>query len=439
MKTDLLPGAGLILCAVSGGADSMYLLCRLRELGYPVHAAHYHHGIRGAEADRDEEFVRRFCCEREIPFTAERGDAPALAASRGLSLEEAARVLRYDFLERTASRLGAAAIATGHTAGDNVETVLLNLARGSGLRGLGGIPPARGRIRRPMLDTSRDEVERYLLARGIPWMEDTTNGENTYARNRIRHEVIPALKKLNPALEEAVGRAAALLARDEACLSQLAEEFLSACRQGNRLPIKELAALPAPVQSRAVRLMAGRELSARQTEAILSLARSGDRTDISGMRVGRTREFLVFGAANAAKIPERALREGEWLELAEAGLRLRLTKAGKNLPFVHSPFNTFVFSYEKICGDITVSSRREGESFRPAGRGCAKTLKQLFMEKDIPAWERDSVPILRDGAGILFVYGVGPAERAALQPGDDNIAAVEFIRLQPEVGGISDA
>lgn len=439
MNTDRLPGEGVILCAVSGGADSMYLLCRLLELGYPVHAAHYNHGIRGAEADRDEEFVRAFCRERDIPFSCERGDVLAFARDRGLSTEEAARIMRYDFLERTADRVGAAVIATAHNAGDNTETVLLNLLRGSGLRGLCGIPPERGRIRRPMLDVTREQVEDYLRGHGIPWVEDSTNGKDLYTRNRIRHEVMPVLKGLNPSLEETVGRAAALLRRDEDYLSALAEDFVQKYGQGDRIPVKPLEELPIPVRSRVVRAMAGRELSARQTEAVLALSRSGDVTDVSGMRVGRTREYLVFGAEEKRPFPERVLWEGERLDLPEAGLSLRLTKERKTFPFVHSPFNTFSFSYEKICGSITVGTRRDGDKFRPAGRGCTKTLKQLFMENDVPAWERDGVPVLRDGEGILYVYGIGPAERMTPGPEDKTIATIEFTRLWPEVGGNNDA
>lgn len=439
MNTDLLPAEGVILCAVSGGADSMYLLCRLLERGYPVHAAHYNHGIRGEEADRDEAFVREFCRERGIPFSSERGDVPGCAAACGLSVEETARTMRYDFLERTAGRIGAAAIATAHNAGDNAETVLLNLMRGSGLRGLCGIPPVRGLVRRPMLDVTRQQVEDYLREHDIPYMEDSTNREDIYTRNRLRHEVMPVLRSLNPSLEETVGRTAALLRRDEECLSALAKEFIATHGQGNRVPLKPLEALPLSVRSRVVRAMAGRELSARQTEAILSLSRSGEVTDVSGLRVGRTREFLVFGAEDKPPVPERVLREGEWIGLPEAGLSLRLRGEWQTFPFVHSPFNTFSFPYEKICGSITVGSRREGERFRPAGRGCSKTLKQLFMENDIPAWERDRVPVLRDGEGILFVYGIGPAERMALRPEDKKIGTIEFTRLRPEVGGNNDA
>ena len=205
MDTKLLPRDGLILCAVSGGADSMYLLARLRELGYTVAAGHYNHGLRGTEADRDEAFVRDFCAARGIPFVSEKGDVAAFAAEQGMGTEAAARTLRYAFLERAADDLGAAVIATAHTAGDNAETVLLHLARGSGLKGLGGIPPKRGRVVRPMLDVTRAEVESYLAEHDIKYVTDSTNGEDDYARNRVRHGAVPALETVNPAFLRTAG------------------------------------------------------------------------------------------------------------------------------------------------------------------------------------------------------------------------------------------
>lgn len=155
LDISLLPPGGGVLCAVSGGADSVYLLCRLCELreslGLRVWAAHYNHCLRGAESDRDEAFVRDLCAGLGVEAYSGRGDVAAFARENGLGTEDAARRLRYAFLEQTADALGADAIATAHTADDNAETMLLNLARGAGLRGLCGIPPRRGRVIRPIL------------------------------------------------------------------------------------------------------------------------------------------------------------------------------------------------------------------------------------------------------------------------------------------------
>ncbi|MEI3160450.1 MAG: tRNA lysidine(34) synthetase TilS [Oscillospiraceae bacterium] len=180
MTIDAIAPGARVLCAVSGGVDSMYLLYRMAELGaqrgFAVGCAHFNHGLRGAESDRDEAFVRAQCEKLGVPFYAGRGD---VASVRGMGTEAAARELRYAFLTRCADEHGYDWIATAHTADDNAETLLLNLARGCGLRGLTGIPPQRGKLLRPMLDTTRAQAEAYLTARAIPHVEDSTNAADT--------------------------------------------------------------------------------------------------------------------------------------------------------------------------------------------------------------------------------------------------------------------
>ena len=435
MTTDFLPQDGLILCAVSGGADSMYLLCRLAELGYAVAAGHYNHGLRGDEADRDERFVRDFCQSRNIPFLSEKGDVRAWAEENGLGIEEAARTCRYGFLERAADALGAAVIATAHTANDNAETLLLNLARGAGLKGLGGIPPVRGHIVRPMLDVTRNEVEAYLRGQGISYIEDSSNSSDIYSRNRVRHGAVPVLESVNPAFLRAAGQTAELLRADEVYLSELAEIFLEENSDGNSLPASVLVALPWPVASRVVRRMAGRELSLCHVKSILKAARDGGAADVPGLRVARGGDRLVFGPEKGTPIPLRTLPVPGELEIPEAGMTVKCNFFPVYPQLVHKSFNIFFFQCDNICGSITVAGRMPADRFRPAGRGCTKTLKQLFQEQDIPPWQRDSVPVLRDDAGILGVCGIGAAERVEAKPGDKNILQIEFIRREPDGGG----
>lgn len=423
MNTELLPREGLILCAVSGGMDSMYLLCRLAELGYPLAAGHYNHGLRGEESDRDEAFVRDFCKEKGIAFYSEKGDAAAYAAERHLSVEDGARKLRYAFLDKTAKAIHAAAIVTAHNAEDNAETMLLNLVRGTGLRGLGGIPPLRGNILRPMLHVTREEIENYMTERGIPHVEDSTNALDIYSRNRLRHEVMPVLKELNPAVLRNVSRAAEHLRRDSEYLDSLAERFVREQSRENTLPAKALLALPEALKTRVIRFMGREEFSAVQTEAILALAPGGV-ADVSGMRVGRTKESFVFDVKEKEPIPERELIPGEWVRVPEAGIAFRLRDGGKN----GGETDSFSLSGDRMFGTVKITSRREGDRFRPVGRGCTKSLKQLFMERDVPAWERDAVPVLRDEKGILFVWGIGPDERISGCLGENNIKTIEICR-----------
>lgn len=306
MKTDLidqygmLPEESRVLCAVSGGADSMCLLHWLRQLRqerrFALYAAHFEHGIRGDESLRDAGFAEEQCRKLEIPFTLGKGDVPAFAARQKIGLEEAARILRYRFLDETADRLGCDRIATAHNRNDNAETMLMNLCRGSGTRGLAGIPPVRGRLIRPLLQTDRAEIEAWLQENGIPHIEDSSNQEDGNLRNRIRHQMIPMLEEMNPSVLAAFGRTASLLRADEDFLSGMAEDFLREHRNGNRLPAAELARLEPVVASRVLRLLCGTGVSMERTRALLAFAGGTERgvLELPGQKVRRQKGELIF-------------------------------------------------------------------------------------------------------------------------------------------------
>lgn len=302
----LQPGTK-VLCAVSGGADSVCLLHWLsshsEELEIEVEAAHFEHGIRGEESVRDMEFVMHLCEEWNIPLTVERALVPAYAGEHSLGIEEAARNLRYDFLYRTARKRGCTRIATAHNADDNVETVLFNLARGTGLSGLCGIPPVRDQIVRPLLTTSRREIEEYLSENGLPHVEDSTNENTEYSRNRIRREVVPVLRELNPNLEAAVSRMSGLLRSDEEYLDLLAGEFIKEFYNGESVPSKRLAALPEPVKSRVIRQLCPNPLSLVHVSDIAKLAEGTELAfiDVPGARIRRQRGKIYFTDPPAPK------------------------------------------------------------------------------------------------------------------------------------------
>jgi len=426
-KYDMLPECGIVLCAVSGGKDSMYLLDNLRSLapqyGFELRCAHFDHRLRGEESTRDREFVENHCKALGIPCYVGSADVAAFATEKGMGIEEAARELRYEFLEKTADKIGACRIATAHTADDNAETLLFNLARGSGLKGLCGIPPRRGRIIRPMLEVSSSEVLRYLEEKGIDHVEDSTNEKDDYTRNKIRHRIIPELRAINGSFDENLIRAASLLREDEEYLQSLAQSFMDEFLRADTVPASAFAALPRPVSARFLRLVAPRGLGFSHIDAVRELA-AGEQShafaDIPGMRVTREYDRLIFGVAEQGKILKRTVLLGELTEIPEAGLEISCEFI-KNCKEIHNSFNIFFFQSDSICGNIFVESRAEGEKIRLLGRNCTKTLKKLFSEARLNDKNKLLVPVLYDEMGPIAVYGFGIAERCAPKTGENVI------------------
>ena len=228
------PGDGVVV-GLSGGPDSVFLLYALHTLqarmGFTLRAVHVHHGIRGAEADRDESFSEKLCAKLDIPFQAVHVAAPAYAAQHGLSLEEAARILRYEALEAARQQLGqtrAAWIAVAHHLDDQAETVLHNLVRGAGLRGLAGMENRRNHVIRPLLSIKREDILKWLKQYDIPYVTDSTNADPHYTRNRIRSTVLPELREINPEASAHIAHSAALLREADAYFHALALQYVDA-------------------------------------------------------------------------------------------------------------------------------------------------------------------------------------------------------------------
>lgn len=252
-KYNMLEEKDVVCAALSGGADSVCLLLNLLEyqklVPFTLTAMHVHHGIRGKEADRDASFCEELCKRLHIPFILERLDVPSYAGEKGLSMETAARELRYEALERRSG----GKIATAHTLSDQGETILLNLTRGTGLKGLCGIPPVRGRIIRPLLFTSRKEVEEYLSDRNEKFVFDGTNSSREYSRNKIRLDVIPVLKEINPSLEQTIKRMVSVLSEEEDFLEGEALSLYKKAESGGGLSAEILKSSHAAVSSRCIK------------------------------------------------------------------------------------------------------------------------------------------------------------------------------------------
>jgi len=431
-EQDLIPAGAAVLCAVSGGADSiamLHVLYRLRDrLGFRLAAAHYNHHLRGAESDRDARFVEQFvqlCCGKHrlldgtilpgVPLYLGGGDVGAEAKRRGTGIEETARDMRYAFLRQAAREAEADLIATAHTASDNVETILFHLARGSGLRGLGGIPPRREEIIRPLLTATRHQVEDYLRGQSLPHMEDSSNSDDAYTRNRIRHQVLPVLEDLAPGFAVRLADTAALLRADEACLNRLARDLAGqAAAEGDGLSIDAalIASAPDPIASRALRLMLGRlwggdrNCSAVHLNAALRLCR-GDSPSAEIFLPHGTNARRSYG--RLLLVPRLGPVPLEPGPLALPGMQdcgpwrivCRPEQYGGQ---PQQPWD-FWLDQRSVQG-LDLRSRRVGDRLTPPGR-LGKTVKKWMIEEELPRW-RDWVPSglsrpVRDRArGILW-------------------------------------
>ena len=404
------PQGARVLCAVSGGLDSMCLLDFMaRQADFSVIAAHFNHQLRGENADRDEAFVEGLCAVRNIPFVSGTGDTRALAERTGMTVEEAARRLRYGFLEQTARTYRCDAILTAHHADDNAETMLLNLVRGTGSAGLAGIPPVRGNVCRPFLQITRAELAEYAAAHNVPHVEDETNGDpDAAARNLLRQSVMPVLRQLNPRFAENMARTASILqAENEALEVQAADlaDQAKALPEGVTIPCLLLTQAPEAVAERAVlRLMAQtaghrKDLTAAHVEAVLELAR-GRRTDLE--------VSLPYGLT--------ARRQKYSLELTRRPARPEAVPIAVGQTVTFGAW-TVSLSPEPGAGgravalpegaSLSVTAWRPDDRLRlPGGRG-ERSLKRLCAERGIPPWQRDTLPVLRIGEQPAAVPGIG--------------------------------
>ncbi len=398
-----------VTVALSGGADSVALLYALNsikgELGITLAAAHFNHQIRGEEAERDQSFVEDICKKLEIPLKIGSANVPEYAKNNGVSLELAARELRYTFF----NGLDTEFIATAHTASDNLETVLFNLARGTAIKGLCGIPKIRGNIIRPLIDCTRDEVEAYCKENGIAFVTDSTNLSDDYSRNFIRHNIVPQLKHLNPSVEKAVGRMTETLSYDAEILEVLALNEYNRRIKENLLNvdlINELdTAIAFRVLFRYIENNTQSDVEQIHIELILKVCKNGGAVCLPG----GFRAVVENGILGVEKETEEKTFPDFTVEIATEDFNFT-----ENSNKIHKLFLNNTLDCDKIVGQLVKRTRREGDSIRLYKRHCTKTLKKLFSEYKIPINLRDSIPVLCDDAGVVWIYGIGVAERCAV-------------------------
>lgn len=414
----LLPPGGRVIVGFSGGADSMALTHYTagqvdRER---IHCVHINHMLRAGEAERDEAACKTFCKERGLRFIVFREDVRAYAKENKLSEEAAGRELRYRRFQLLVTSEDDR-ILTAHNADDNAETVLLNIARGSGLSGLCGIPIQRENILRPLLRVSREDIEGYCRQYGLTFVQDSTNDTDDYARNRIRRAVIPVLKELNPAFLQAATGLTERLKRDRDYILLQVDELLESVKTDQGLCIGPLRRAHESIRTAALKRYFDQqgcpELTARHVDYAAGHLRNGCRMTLPG-------GLVMECSADILRVTKKTVHEawqiptGLGKTALPNGKCLTLSKIPEGIYRRESKINKLLFKSVLDCDTINhrliVRSRRPGDRFAPAGRGITKTMKQLLLEAGIPAGLRDDVVLLEMNGQVIFVEGIGAAE-----------------------------
>ena len=431
------PGDG-VLVGLSGGADSVGLLLvlwKLREIfQISLRALHVHHGLRGAEADRDAAFSRALCERLKVPFYEFRIDAAKEARDRKCSVEEAGRLARYRLYEETArawkEEIRRVHIATAHHADDNAETVLFNLFRGSGLTGLSGIAPVRGRIIRPLLWAQRSEIQTWLRQQGQDWVEDSTNQESEYSRNWLRNELLPAVEeRLNAQAVRHIDQAGRRIRQADAYLKEVAEEWLQKHAPDGKADAKALAEQAEIVQSYIVRRlflkskMPLRDVTETHVEAVRELLHQGTGKSVSlphGFRAVNIYGFLEVRPDEPKKTQSTV---NESFAFSVQALRHPGERKGVLLPGIQNgnllqmhifscengdefPKNQYTkwFDYDKIKDTLSLRHRQPGD-YLTLPSGGRKTLKSWMIDEKIPRQEREEIWLLAEEKHILWIVG----------------------------------
>ncbi len=440
-----------VLAAFSGGADSTALLFALSEirenLGFELIAAHYNHGIRG-NADADESFCREAAEMLALPFFSEKGNVPEFARESGLSLETAARLLRYRFLSEIAEKTGASSVAVAHHAEDSAESILLHLIRGSGLSGLTGIRYKNvldlsyaekniGKaikkdlvLIRPLLGCTKEEILSYLEEQEMSYRTDETNFTADTARNRLRLQIIPEIEKLNPAAALNIVRAGEILSEDDEYLLEKAREALEKARSGEGFSAKKLSVLPDPVKKRCLRLALSEKSSLVDIERthLESLSELLDMQSGAALDLPRARARLSFGrlliepavsreeSGTSSREPDSFIpvRDGDYetplgrfrIEILSSFAMEKCNKEEYNVNKYGQFGNNVGFIDAEKAGDsLQIRTRRAGDRFKPVNSAFRMKLKDFFIGRKTDQTKRDGIPLVICGGEIAFIPG----------------------------------
>ncbi len=435
---DMLCDNDKVLIALSGGKDSVALLLFMAEyaqqLKISVFAAHVNHMIRAKAADDDQKFCEELCRKLNLPFFAVKINVPQIAREASKSIEEAARTIRYEYFEELCAEHSIDKIATAHTASDNTETVLYNIARGSGTQGICGIPPKRGNIIRPLILCTKEQTEEYCITKDTGFCTDSTNSCDIYDRNNIRLNIVPHLKKRNPSIDASVARLSYIARCDRMLIASLADEFLE--KYDGDLNLEETAQLFEDERM----LSCSHEILCRksginipfdifmQCRSVIISRKTGKTVKISN-DVYLCIEYDKIRFKNAIEHVERysrLLEVGNAVKLNEkVTISVMTEKNSISYKNINNLTKKATLNFDTIYGDIFARKKEDGDSY--IAGGMTKSVKKFFSDSKISREDREFIPIICDQHGIIWVPGMRVCDRVAPQKDGNNITIiVEF-------------
>lgn len=434
-KYNMIKSGDTVVCGLSGGADSVCLLLSLNqlsaEMNFALEAIHINHCLRGEESDRDQQFCHDLCKRLNIPFNAVSCDVKGYSEKNGLSCEEAARELRYGiFREYSMGKL----LATAHNADDNLETMLLNLIRGTGLKGIAGIPPVRDNIIRPLIAVSRLEIEEYLQKCGQDFVTDSTNLTDDYTRNKIRHNIIPLMKELNGSLTETNVRTAEVLRSENQFIAEAVGEAVKNCRKdGIFIGLKEYNQV---IRRRCI----AEYLSENSLPFSNKRLTDCDNILINGGKINISGNIFLISEENTLRLEEikpktentlisKPLELGENRIFPDSILVCEIVNCEslKKIDFVHKKLTIYTLDYDKIKGTAIVRNRKFGDKLKLRGRNFTSSVKKIINET-IPVEQRNSLHFIEDENGTIFAEKIGIADRVAPDSSTKRLLKIQIIR-----------
>lgn len=419
-KHKLLSLSDLYIVALSGGADSVALLLLLDEMGYKVHALHCNFHLRGEESDRDERFCEDLCLKKNIPFHRIHFDTLMYAETHKMSVEMAARELRYRYFEQLRKDIGAEAICVAHHQDDTVETVLLNLVRGTGLRGLTGIQPRNGAILRPLLCVTRTEIEAYLATKQQDYVTDSTNLETDFVRNKIRLQVVPLLRQLNPAVSENIVRTAEHLTEAQKVLDAVVDTY----KGSNQLDLCALQQVGS-AEYIVFEWLKQYGFNGSQVQQVISAETGSIFSSPTGYEVLKDRDRLLVEPTIMTFTPIRIPEEGTYVLPDDRRLNVR-----RSNPFVSKDSHEATLDARQVRFPLTVRRVEEGDWMIPYGMTGRKLLSDLMTDLKMSLFDRRRQLVVVDAQGaVVWAIGLRTDHRCRVTDATQEVIAIKINNL----------